>query len=252
MAGSQPGDVGIWNSHFRVGGAAGTFVRNENCTTPATSLAAWGHLHLTNTSSAYVENMWGWTADHDLDGGWGNLNISVGRGALIEATRGTWLVGSAMEHNTLYQYNFNNATNIASVFQQSETPYWQGPGNILAPGPWTGALQPSDPTYPNCIGSGDGQCGMALFEIINQSSNLFLYGGCLWVFKNNQDETCFSTQGSLCQQNGIEISKSRNTNLYGTNMLKVDQVLLCDTVGPATQADNSGGWGSVVAGYFVP
>lgn len=25
-------------------------------------------LHLTKTSSAYLENVWAWTADHDLDG----------------------------------------------------------------------------------------------------------------------------------------------------------------------------------------
>jgi glucan 1,3-beta-glucosidase len=70
--------------------------------------------HLTPSSSAYIDNMWGkftfhadygsrvrvltrligWTADHDLDSG-NDQNIAVGRGILIEATKGTWLLGLA-------------------------------------------------------------------------------------------------------------------------------------------------------------
>ena len=124
-----------------------------------------------NLESFYL----GWTADHDIDGGPGSggFQISVGRGALIEATKGTWLVGTAMEHNTLYQFNFNGAANVASVFQQSETPYWQGPGNILAPAPWDNDLIPSDPNFSNCDGD-DAQCRMAWFERISGCTNLFL------------------------------------------------------------------------------
>jgi glucan 1,3-beta-glucosidase len=59
MAGAEPGDVGIWNSHMRVGGAAGTLVRHDKCSSADQCKAAWGMLHLTNTSSAYIENMWG-------------------------------------------------------------------------------------------------------------------------------------------------------------------------------------------------
>jgi glucan 1,3-beta-glucosidase len=31
-------------------------------------MAAWGVVHIKRTASVYIENMWGWTADHDLDG----------------------------------------------------------------------------------------------------------------------------------------------------------------------------------------
>jgi glucan 1,3-beta-glucosidase len=65
--------------------------------------------------------MWGWTADHDLDGSYGQT-ISTGRGLLVEATAATWLVGTAMEHHTLYQYNYNNAKNVFSAFQQRQMP----------------------------------------------------------------------------------------------------------------------------------
>jgi glucan 1,3-beta-glucosidase len=188
--------------------------------------------------------MWGWTADHDLDGG-NKQTISVRGGALIEATKGTWLVGTAMEHNTLYQYNFNNAANVFTAMQQSETPYWQGPGNDMAPQPWTDDLQPSDPRFNNCL-PGDAQCGMAWFETISNSDNLFLYGGCVWTFFNN-DLTCVNHD---CQQNAIEISNSSNTYLYGTNVRSITNIVISDGEIVALEAANLGGWGGVVAAYL--
>ena len=132
IEGAAPGDVGNWNSHFRIGGAAGSKVRTNCGGDPGNCPAAYMMLHLTTTSSAYIENMWGWTADHDLDGN-ENQNIATGIGMLIESTKGTWLHGTAFEHNTLYQYNFNNAQNVFAGMQQSKTPYWQGPGSSIKP-----------------------------------------------------------------------------------------------------------------------
>ncbi|XHG09424.1 hypothetical protein AWENTII_012483 [Aspergillus wentii] len=149
MAGKSPGDVGFWNSHFRIGGAVGSKVETECGGSVEKCKAAWGLLHLTGTSSVYIENMWGWTADHDLDGQ-NKQNIATGRGLLVEATKGTWLVGTGFEHHALYQYNFEHAQNVFSALQQSETPYWQGPGNALAPAPWADSLTSSDPNYSGC------------------------------------------------------------------------------------------------------
>jgi hypothetical protein len=59
IAGSNPGDVGFWNTHFRVGGAAGSKVETNCGGAPASCKAAYLLLHLTSTSSAYIENMWG-------------------------------------------------------------------------------------------------------------------------------------------------------------------------------------------------
>lgn len=138
MAGSSPGDVGFWNTGIRVGGSADSLV-NSNCgnTNTAYCKAAFAMLHVTSTASPYIENMWGWTADHSLDGGPAQ-NIAVGRGALIESTKGTWLVGTSFEHNVMYQYHLNKAQNVYIGMQQTENPYWQGIGNDQwAPGPWT-------------------------------------------------------------------------------------------------------------------
>jgi glucan 1,3-beta-glucosidase len=253
MAGNQPGDVGIWNSHFRVGGAAGSKVKTVCSTSPDRCMAAWGMLHLTSTSSAYVENMWGWTADHDLDVGPDSVGaapvIATGRGALVEATKGTWLIGTGMEHNTLYQYNFHAAANVSSIFQQSETPYWQGPGrnDNLAPSPWTRHLQPSDPSFENCSPQ-DSHCRMSWFEVVSDSTDVFLYGGCVWVFFNGG--VGHGCQGGLCQLNAVDISNSTNTYLYGTNVKDIQTIVISDNANVGLTSDNLGGWTGVIAAYL--
>ncbi|KKK12676.1 putative exo-beta-1,3-glucanase [Aspergillus rambellii] len=246
IAGSSPGDVGFWNTHFRIGGAVGSKVQTNCYGTPDECKAAWGVLHLTNTSSTYIENMWGWTADHNLDGASQTTTISTGRGLLVEATKGTWLVGTAMEHHSLYQYNFEYAENVFSAFQQSETPYWQGWGSPdLAPTPWSDNLIASDPSFSNCDAS-DAGCRMAFFERIRGSSNLFLYGGCVWAFFNHGG----SCNGD-CQANAIRIlSSSGSIYLYGTNVKSISNIVLENTVAAATESVNSGGWGGVVAAYL--
>ena len=89
-------------------------------------------LHLTSTSSAYIKNLSGWTADHNLDGGTGYTVTSTGRGILVEATKGTWLTRSGPEHNWLYNNNFHSAQNVYAGILQSETPYMQGNGATQA------------------------------------------------------------------------------------------------------------------------
>src|SRR2546423_919747 len=95
MTGFSKGDVGFWNSHFRVGGWVGSGNIGTRCQTQNTSncKAVFLMLHLAATSSTYIENMWGWTADHDIDSST-PMNIASVRGVLISATGGTWLVGT--------------------------------------------------------------------------------------------------------------------------------------------------------------
>lgn len=42
-------------------------------------------LHITATGSGYFENVWAWTADHDLDNhlAQGQISIYVGRGVVV-------------------------------------------------------------------------------------------------------------------------------------------------------------------------
>ncbi|PMD48188.1 glycoside hydrolase family 55 protein [Hyaloscypha variabilis F] len=259
LAASNPGDVGLWNSHFRVGGAAGSKVETNCAGSPADCKAAFGLIHLTATSSAYIEDMWGWTADHDLDGGNGQ-NIATGRGILIESSsasnggRGTWLVGTAFEHNTLYQYNFHNAKDVYAGMQQSETPYWQGPGfasDVLDPAPWAPALVTpyGDPDYSNC-GGADAQCRMAWFEYISSSTNLFLYASGFWTFFNGNDLTNCNNDAA-CQTNAIDIKDSSGVYMYGVNTKSSLNMVTGDNGLLVTMNNNPGGWGGVVAAMLA-
>jgi glucan 1,3-beta-glucosidase len=214
MAGANPGDVGSWNTHFRVGGALGSEVETGCQDGNNPCKAAFLLLHLTESASMYIEDMWGWTADHDLDLNY-NQAISTGRGALIEATKGTWLVGTAFEHNTMYQYNLASAQNVFVAMQQSETPYWQGTGGpYQAPAPWTVDSSFADPTFDNCQAN-DPNCRMAWYELVNGGSELYIYGSGFWTFFNDLS-TCQGANGT-CQDNAVDIQGSPS-QLYWWNL----------------------------------
>ena len=129
--------------------------------------------------------MWAWTADHELDlSNHDQTTIYNARGILVESTVATWLYGTASEHNTLYNYNLYSARNVLATMQQSETPYWQGPGipNNAAPNPWQVDATFGDPDYSWCTNSSDLTCPMALAQNIDGGSNLYLYGAAFWTF----------------------------------------------------------------------
>lgn len=62
----------MWDTHFRIGGAAGTNLGSNECNKNSPGFkesckAAYLALHLTPSSSCYLENVWAWISDHDLD-----------------------------------------------------------------------------------------------------------------------------------------------------------------------------------------
>lgn len=92
---------GMWDVHTRVGGSVGSNQQVAQCVkTPASSaintncIAAYMTMHITPSASGlYMENVWFWTADHDIDDS-SNTQITIynGRGLYIESTAGTfWL-----------------------------------------------------------------------------------------------------------------------------------------------------------------
>lgn len=234
--------VQFWNNHFRIGGASGSQVETQ-CGSLCKALFLV--LHLTSSSSAYVENMWGWTADHDLDGGNGQT-ISTGRGFLVESTQATWLHGTASEHHTLYQYHFRNAQNVFVGMQQSETPYWQGNGGPAnTPDPWTPNGNYNDPDFSNCNG-GDSNCRMAWFNYIEGGGNLYLYGSGFWTFFNNGG----GCNGD-CQQNGNYVSGVKGLNWFGVNTKSNTNVIISADGQPTVEQNfNPGSWGAVVGAYL--
>ncbi|KAF4234129.1 hypothetical protein CNMCM6805_008835 [Aspergillus fumigatiaffinis] len=131
------GSVGLWDSHFRVGGALGSSLQAAQCPKNGginiNCIAASALLHITAKSSVYMENVWMWVADHDLDSPEEvQVDIFSGRGVLIESQGPSWLYGTAAEHNVLYQYQLSNSSNIVMGMIQTESPYFQShPGAPL-------------------------------------------------------------------------------------------------------------------------
>ncbi|KAI9150678.1 Glucan 1,3-beta-glucosidase [Paramyrothecium foliicola] len=158
---SSKGSAAMWDSHFRIGGGAGTDLLLKDCPARAASvndkcMAASMLLHLTKRSSGFFDNVWVWVADHDLEDPLNSLayngedgiptnvkveiSIYVGRGVLIEASGPTWFWGSASE--------LFNATEIFFGHMQTETPYYQP--NPTADKPYQIGLWASDPTFEDC------------------------------------------------------------------------------------------------------
>nr|POE69103.1 glucan 1,3-beta-glucosidase [Quercus suber] len=117
---------GLWDVHARVGGFAGSdqqlaqYPTTPDVTITAQNLdqnaiAAFTTMHVTKSSTGlYLENVWLWTADHDVeDSSLTQITIYAARGLLVESEAGpTWLVGTSVEHFTLYQYQFLNTKNV--------------------------------------------------------------------------------------------------------------------------------------------
>ncbi|KAL8699754.1 MAG: hypothetical protein Q9201_005821 [Fulgogasparrea decipioides] len=256
MAGAKPGDVGLWNTHVTVGGTADSNV-NVACGSPNTAscLAAFAMVHLTSSSSAYIENMWGWTADHSLERG-GRQNIATGRGLLVEATKSTWLTGTGFEHNTLYNYNLLQAQNVYAGVQQTETAYWQGARSQQdAPSPWTANPKYGDPDFSWCAHN-DQSCRMGLAQNIDGGSNLFLYGAAFWTFFHGETNTCYNCAETVCGPKCITnqarvTGRPRGLYWYGVDTRNSDVMVLDGRENPR-QENHPGGWypGGVIAAYL--
>lgn len=87
---------GMWDVHTRISGFAGSKQQVGQCPTSAPVSAAcqvaYMSMHITSSASGvYLENVWLWTSDHDLDNG-DDVRISVytGRGLLVEG-QNVWL-----------------------------------------------------------------------------------------------------------------------------------------------------------------
>ena len=69
---SSQGNAAMWDCHFRVGGAIGSHLQLADCPKLSGSInsnckAASMLMHVTKSASGYFENVWAWTADHDID-----------------------------------------------------------------------------------------------------------------------------------------------------------------------------------------
>jgi glucan 1,3-beta-glucosidase len=196
----------MWVSHFRVGGAAGTNLQLSECPVQASSvnencMAASLLLHVSRGASGYFENVWAWTADHDLDNslnaeayesGEGiplnvltDISIYSGRGMLIKSQGPTWFNDSSSEHSQLYQYQLYNASNIFMGHMQTETPYYQPNPSALSP--YAPGQFPRDPTFINCA---DDSCKGAWALRVIESTDVFIYSAGFYSFFQDNQLVC--------------------------------------------------------------
>lgn len=218
VEGSAKGSTGLWDVHFRVGGSAGTDLQSDKCSkTPETPtqpnpecIGAFMLLHVTKSSTIYMENTWLWVSDHELDRpDFNQINIYNGRGILIESTKGAWLWGTASEHNVLYNYHLQAAKNVYMTVIQTETAYFQG--NPDATVPFNSNPAYFDPDWSKCSGPG---CAKTWGLRVIDSSDILFYGGGMYSFFENYKQTCLDTED--CQQHMVEINNSQIT-MYGVN-----------------------------------
>ncbi|OQE59001.1 hypothetical protein PENNAL_c0346G01177, partial [Penicillium nalgiovense] len=212
---STQGSAGLWDSHFRVGGAKGSNLQTSDCpkesgTVKKDCIAAALILRMTRSSSAYLENVWVWTADHDLDRfSQDQIDIYAARGILIESQGPTWLYGTSSEHHALYQYELYQAKDIVMGMIQTESPYYQPVPR--APQPFIVGQFPADPDFTNCTTS-SATCPVSWALRIIDSSSVYLLGAGLYSWFSDYSQTC--VDNDLCEDRAFEIEKSFDIWVY--------------------------------------
>ncbi|KAF7558719.1 hypothetical protein G7046_g5446 [Stylonectria norvegica] len=257
MAVSSPGDVALWNSLITVGGTRGASALTNACTNSASECkAAFLGLHFAPTSSAYVENVWNWVADHITESFTGGSSIAAKGGALVEATKGTWLHALGSEHWWLYQLNLRKASNVLVSLLQSETNYDQGDHvQQTPPAPWVAdAANWGDPDFSWC-GGGDTRCRMGFANYINGGSNIYTYASASWTFFSGPGyQAC---AGIYQCQNYTHWIAQTPTNLQAFGLCSKDSwstLRLADGTNMVTDSGFTGSWpnGGGDVGRYTP
>jgi hypothetical protein len=237
---SAPGEAGMWDTIIRAGGAIGTDrSTRRDCDPDLVYNASTSYIyfekcksaslmfHMTESSSGYFENLWIWTADHDIDSQVDpqeKINIYTARGALIESHGPTWFYGGASEHSQMYQWQLSGARNIFLGHVQSESPYYQGKVKSMMPfsvkkkskrWPW-----PDDPSFSDCplvSSSETSSCLRAWGLRIVSSRNIWAYSAGIYSFFIDNVEDCAKPANAArmsCQDKIIEVEGSSNVNLF--------------------------------------
>ncbi|KAL3478251.1 pectin lyase-like protein [Aspergillus californicus] len=238
---STQGSAGMWDSHFRVGGATGSLLRSIQCpknsgTVKNQCKGASLLLHLTPQSSAYLENIWAWTADHDLDiRSQDQIDVYTARGILVESQGPTWMYGTSSEHNILYQYQVSGAKDLYMGMLQAESPYFQPVPK--APRPYSVGLFPNDPTFADCdADSTDLTCAMSWALRIIDSESIYIMGAGVYSWFSDYTQECVDKND--CQRKAVYIAGATDTWLY--NLVSKGVVEMVSARGePATLATNN-------------
>lgn len=252
LASSTP--AGMWDVHTRVGGFAGSNLQLAECpvtnattitnaNVPAQCEAAFMSMHVTSFATGlYMENVWLWVADHDVeDPALTQITIYAGRGLLIESVEGNnWLYGTAVEHHSLYQYSLANTGDLVMGFIQTETAYYQPNPDATVPFPTNAAY--SDPTFVT------GQSGWGLH--VTQSHNVTIYGQGLYSFFSNNNVHCSDQgNGETCQSKifSVDTYSAASVAVYGYSTVGTTNLITLGGVDIAPYSVNFDGFVDTIA-----
>lgn len=232
------GSVAMFDAHIRIGGFCGSEQELAQCSKQALlsnlPRAAFLSLHLTKQASGYFQNVWVWTADHELDqGAPEQLNILTDRGVLIESQGPVWMYGTASEHALLYQYSLNHAANVLLAMIQTESPYFQGHDFELASKSVVPNFKYPDPNCAKRYARGpnvpdwnyvDVMEDRALGLHISQGTNIFVLGSGQYSFFDSYAQEALADHA--CQRRLCVLEKNLS-NVWLMNLASVGtQVLI--------------------------
>jgi glucan 1,3-beta-glucosidase len=249
---AEKGLAGLWDVHFRVGGYEGTKLQSSNCmknpnATHAPNpecIGSFMQLHITKNSNGLFENVWLWTADHELDQeDHAQIDIYNGRGMLVESQGPVWLYGTASEHSQLVQYQFQGAKDIWYGAIQTETPYYQP--NPSAQVPFVANAKYNDPIFP-----ADSKTASAWAVRVIDSESIWNYGAGTYSFFSNYDQEC--VPGQNCQEHINEIEGSRNVNWFGLSSKASVNMITQGGKGVVKDEDNRSNFCATLAIFAQP
>jgi len=236
---SSQGSAGTWDTHIRLGAATGTNMGATQCpttTTPSNTacFASYLAFHLTSSASAYLEGLWVWLGDHDLDQDPTQITVFSGRGILSQSQGPVWMIGTGSEHHVLYQYSLVNAKNHYMGLIQTETPYFQP--NPAPPSPFPTNTSLSDPTFTNV------PAAWGLW--VQASTGILIYGAGHYSFFQNYGQACLT--GNTCQPQIANIDSTSSVQLYSLSTVGTTFQLSVNGNGIINQANNVNGFASTV------
>ncbi|OJA12371.1 hypothetical protein AZE42_04340 [Rhizopogon vesiculosus] len=231
----QQAAAGMWDSHIRLGGAAGTNLQGAQCppgSINADCKAAFLGIHLTPGSSAYFEGTWVWVADHDLDTlDSPQTSIFSGRGILSESNGPVWFIGTSCEWSPEHNYNIVNAQDHYIGFAQTETPYYQPVPD--APAPFSTDATYYDPTFSSSI-------NMAWGMYIQSSSDIIIFGAGFYSFFQDYTQDCLTT--NTCQVQVFNIDTESSVTAYSVSTVGVTYQLSVSQNGVILSSQNPNGF----------
>ncbi|GJJ08001.1 hypothetical protein Clacol_002208 [Clathrus columnatus] len=227
VKGTSPASAAAWDTHIRLGSAAGTNLGSAECpaqgsANPDNCFAAFLGLHLTADSSAYIEAMWVWLGDHDLDGNNGQVNVFSGRGILSQSKGPVWFIGTASDH-------YLGMIQTESVRDPPRYNITLGP-SPAPPAPFEINSAFNDPSFPNGLTE-----AWALY--IQQSSDILVYGAGLYSFFQDYTQDCLNDGVNNCQSQIVNVDSLSSASVYGLSTLGVSFQLSVSGVGVINQGE---------------